>query len=457
MSDPSLSYLSIGSLGTGFLESSLDRGLEYPIDFIGADAGSADGGPGALSGSTSGWPRANYKRDLSLLVRGALSKNVPLIVGSCGMSGRDWGVDLFAELAREIADEHGLSFRMARIYSELQPDLVVDHIRADRLRPIEPAPHYDEEVAANSARIVGVMGVEPIQEALRRGADIVLAGRTTDTAIFAAIPLSRGFPPGPVWHAAKVAECGTGAAEPRRRLDVLHIELEGDSFVAQPMAEDLRCTPFSVAGNQLHEVADPYTLIEPGWRIDLRETNYAAVTDRATRVTGSAAERIPYTMKLEGVEHLGSQQMFLFSVRDPTILEALDGWTTSIEADVAGRIEEILGAGVLDQCVISIRTYGRNGTMGSREPIDRFEGHEACFVVDVIAPDAPTCETVTSVLWYAMMHAKSPGWRGGVTVAWPFTRQIFDVGEAYRFNVHHAIELDDPLEPLRIETEEVSP
>lgn len=456
MSDQTLTYLSIGSLGTGFLESSLERGLEGPLDFIGADAGSVDGGPGALAGTTSGWPIDNYRRDLSLLIRAARRKGVPLVVGSCGMSGRDWGVDLFADLARETARDHGLEFTMACLYSEQDPEVVAEHVRAGRVQPIEPAPPYDEEIARGSSRIVGVMGVEPIQHALELGADVVLAGRTTDTAIFAAIPLARGFTPGPVWHAAKVAECGTGAAEPRRRLDVLQITLEGDSFTAEPLADDLRCSPYSVAGNQLHEVADPYTQIEPGWRIDLSEVAYEEVSDRATRVVGSRAERIPYTMKLEGVERLGVQRMFLFSVRDPEILSSLDVWGKGVEADVAARVAEIVGPDAMEQCTITTRIYGRDGTMGPREPVPTFEGHEAAFVVDVIGPDERICDTVTSVLWYAMMHAKNPVRPGSkVTVAWPFTRQIFDLGEAYRFNVHHAIRLEDPLEPLRIELEEV--
>lgn len=450
-----LSYLSVGSLGTGFLESSLERGLEKPIDFIGADAGSSDGGPGALSGVTSGWPEAAYERDLALLLRGARRKGVPLLIGSCAMSGRDWGVDLFAEIVRRTAREHGLSFRLARVYAEIDPKLVVERIEAGRCHPIDPAPDYDAETALRSSRIVGVMGAEPFQAALDQGADVVLAGRTTDTAIFSAIPLARGFSPGPAWHASKVAECGTSAAEPRRRLDVLHVELDEDSFVVQPLADGIRCTPFSVSGVQLHEVADPYTLIEPGWHIDLRDVHYEAVDERATRVTGSKAHPLPYTVKLEGVERLGAQRMFIFSVRDPTILAAIEEWSAGIQDDVRARCEEILGAGILEQCHITTRTYGWNGTMGSREPIDHFEGHEACFVVDVIAPDEDACETVTSVLWYAFMHAKSPGWRGGVTVAWPFTRQMFDLGDAYTWNVHHAIEVDDPLETVRIELEEV--
>jgi len=40
-----------------------------------------------------------------------------------------------------------------------------------------------------------MMGVEPLQTALDAGADFVLAGRCSDPALFAALPILRGFPP----------------------------------------------------------------------------------------------------------------------------------------------------------------------------------------------------------------------------------------------------------------------
>ena len=456
MAGDELSYLSIGSLGTGFLESSLERGLAGPISFIGADAGSVDGGPNALAGVGPAWPDASYVRDLSLLMRGARRVGVPLLVGSCATSGRDWGVDQHAEFARRIAREHRLAkFTMARIYSEIPADLVIERLRAGRVHPIDPAPPYDADAVRRSRRIVAVMGAEPFQAALDQGADVVLAGRATDTAIFAAIPLARGFDPGLAWHAGKIAECGSASAEPRRRLDVLHVTIGVDSFVVQPLADDLRCTPFSVAAHQLHEVADPFTLVEPGWITDMTAARYEAASPNAVRVSGSVATRSTYTVKLEAVESAGFQQMFMLGVRDPTILADVDSWIGGIQADIATRCEELLGAGALEQCQTHVRVYGRDGVMGAREPIPRFEGHEAFLVVDVTAPDRAICETAASVIWYAFMHAKSPGWRGGTTVAWPFPRSTFDMGEVFRFNVHHAMEVDDPLETFRIELEEV--
>src|SRR5436190_11148595 len=455
MPGDTVSFLCIGSLGTGFMESSLERGLARKPDFIGADAGSVDGGPFALAGEAPSWSRASYYRDLSLLVRGAVKNGIPLLIGSCGMSGRDWGVDYKAEMLRDIVKEHDLHLTMARVYSEVKKELVIERLKAGRVHPIEPAPDYDEAAVERSIRIVAVMGAEPFQAALDQGADVVLAGRATDTAIFAAVPLARGFDPGLAWHAAKIAECGSASAEPRRRLDVLHIEMGRESFVVEPLADDIRCTPFSVAAHQLHEVADPFTLVEPGWIIDMTNAQYTAKTDRAVTVTGSTAKPAPYTVKLEGVESAGFQRSFTMSVRDPTILADLDAWMGGIQGDIKARAVETLGEGVLEQCQTHVRVYGRDGTMGPREPIKKFEGHEAVIIADVLAPDPEICATITSIIWYAFMHAKSPGWRGGTTVAWPVPRSVSDLGEAFGFNVHHAMEVDHPLEVHRIEMEEV--
>jgi hypothetical protein len=455
-SSKSMSYLAIGSVGTGFYESSLERGLAMKPDFIGADSGSTDGGPNALAGIAPGWPEISFYRDLSLLIKGAVTAGIPLLVGSCGTSGRDWAVDWFADMARRAAKEFGLSFTVAKVYSEIGADLVVEKMAQGKVHPLDPAPPYDEAAVRRSTRITGVMGTEPFLAALDAGADVVLAGRATDTAIFAAIPLSKGFDPGVAWHAGKIAECGSGAAEPRTRLDVLHLRLDEESFVVSPLRDDIRCTPFSVSSKQLHEVADPFTMVEPGWTTDLTNVTYAAETNSTVRVTGATAVRTPHTVKLEGVERAGSQRMFMFSVRDPTILENLDAWIAGIDEDIVSRCDELIGPGGYDRCTVTTRIYGRDGTMGEREPIRSFEGHEAFLLVDVIADDETICETATSVIWYAFMHAKSPGWRGGGTVAWPFSQSIHKLGDVYTFNVHHVIEVDDPMETFRLELEEVA-
>jgi len=43
-------------------------------------------------------------------------------------------------------------------------------------------------------RFVAMMGIEPIQSALNAGAQVVIAGRCSDVAIYAALPVLEGIP-----------------------------------------------------------------------------------------------------------------------------------------------------------------------------------------------------------------------------------------------------------------------
>ena len=55
----------------------------------------------------------------------------------------------------------------------------------------------------NCNHIVALMGFKPFADAVRQGADIVLGGRTTDTAVLAAVLLMLGASAA-AWHAAKI-------------------------------------------------------------------------------------------------------------------------------------------------------------------------------------------------------------------------------------------------------------
>ena len=76
------------------------------------------------------------------------------------------------------------------------------------MHPLEPVQPLDEETLAACTNVVALAGVEQLDAALATGADIVLAGRSTDTAPICALPLRRGEHPGAAWHGAKVTECG---------------------------------------------------------------------------------------------------------------------------------------------------------------------------------------------------------------------------------------------------------
>ena len=52
-----------------------------------------------------------------------------------------------------------------------------------------------------------MMGHEPLAKAIDQGAQVILAGRASDTSLFSTVPLMRGAGAGPAWHAAKILEC----------------------------------------------------------------------------------------------------------------------------------------------------------------------------------------------------------------------------------------------------------
>src|SRR5262249_27965212 len=146
--------------------------------------------------------------DLRRILPAARRLGIPLLIGSCGGSGRDAGVDWVAGMARTVAAEHGLDFTIALVYSELDKGYLKERGAAGGVRGLGGLRFdYTAETVDTSTRTVGVMGAEPFAAALAAGADVVLAGRCTDPAVFAALPLSRGVAPRIAWQAAKLAEC----------------------------------------------------------------------------------------------------------------------------------------------------------------------------------------------------------------------------------------------------------
>jgi hypothetical protein len=158
-----------GMLGSGFSAASVARGVELGATAIAIDAGSTDSGPYYLGAGVSKSAAAAVKRDLRILLIASRGAGIPLIVGSCGTSGTDAGVDWTSELARQIAMEEGLSFSMALIYSEQSPGRLARFLAEDRIRPLPPADPLDQTTLRSCAHIVGAMGHEPIVAALDRG------------------------------------------------------------------------------------------------------------------------------------------------------------------------------------------------------------------------------------------------------------------------------------------------
>jgi hypothetical protein len=159
-----------GNLSTGFKEESLVRAVKDGAHFIGCDAGSTDSGPYYLGSGNPRGPREGIKKNLRIMIGEALKAGIPTIVGTAGHAGGRPHLNWTVEIVKELAREEGWRFKLATIDSEVDRDALVEAYRRGEITPLSPAPDLNEEILKKSERIVAMMGIEPIQEALRAGA-----------------------------------------------------------------------------------------------------------------------------------------------------------------------------------------------------------------------------------------------------------------------------------------------
>lgn len=426
-----------GALGAGVHEPSLQAALAHKPHFIASDAGSTDAGPYYLGSGKAAFARESVKRDAGAMLRAARQLGIPVLIGSVGTAGGDAQVDWMMEIVGEIVAEHGWSLNVAVIRSEQDTSFLQGLLREGRVRPLNPAPPVDAEVLGRS-RVVGMMGVEPLQAAIAAGADVVIAGRCSDPALYAAIPIMQGLPEGLAWHAGKAAECGTLVCETMGRGVVVGI-VRQEEAVLLPVGEGLRCTPQSVAAHSLYENGDPYLHKECSGTLDLSRCEFEQASDVAVRITGSQFHRADaYTVKLEGAELVGYQTIMVGGVRDPYILRQLDRWLADINGYIAAKVEEVLGVRLgEDGCALHMHVYGRDAVMGELEK-ERATPKEVGIVVEATAPTQDLATKIVKLSRQPLLHYPIPEWKGAITgFACLHNPAEIERGPVYRFSLNH--------------------
>ncbi len=438
-----------GMLGAGFAQSTVDRGLELGADVISVDAGSTDSGPHYLGSGTAKTTAAAVKRDLRILLRASAQARIPLVVGSCGTSGTDSGVEWVAAIVDDVLREEKLDLAVATIYSEQDAAFVNERLRDGAVHPLAPAAELDEATVDSCTHIVGMMGHEPIEEALRAGADVVLAGRATDTAVAAAFPLMHGMPPGPTWHAAKIVECG-GQCTTNPRTGGVLATIDQTGFTIEPLDPEAACTPISVAAHMLYETVNPFRMREPAGELDVTDAVYTAVDDRIVRVEGSRfhpAEQ--HTVKLEGARTTGYETMSFTAIRDEHILANIEAWTDLFVEVFTSRVAQTLG---LDGTEYSfdLRRYGYDAVLGKLDPAS----HPPREIAVVLLVRAATQELATAVAKVAnplMLHLPTPDMAYLPSLAFATSPAETERGAVYEFVLQHVVDTRSPTEMFRIE------
>ena len=431
-----------GMLGAGFPPETIARGIELGADVIAVDAGSTDSGPHYLGTGTSKNPTEAVRRDLEILLPAAAAANIPLIIGSCGTSGTDAGVDWVAGIVEDILERRRLHRNVAKIYSSLRAEHLMDAFAAGHIRPLPPALALEPSTLASCSQIVGVMGYEPIANALAAGAEIVLAGRATDTAISVVLPLVRGMPPGPSWHAAKIVECG-GQCTTNPRAGGVFARIDHAGFTIEPLDPDAACTPTSVAAHMLYESANPFTMREPGGTIEVADARYTAVDERVVRVEGSRFEPAhQYTIKLEGAALSGYETVSFVGIRDPLILRSIDEWAEFFTKALTGRVETVLelapGSWGAD-----LRLYGYNAILGELET-EPATPAEVGVMLLVSAQDQQTATEISKLANPLLLHLPLPAMNYLPSFAFATSPAHIDRGAAYEFVLNHVVDVDSP-------------
>ncbi len=444
---------TVGMLGYGYPTTSFEAAVSRLPHAIGADAGSTDAGPFKLATGSGIVSREVARHDLERMILAGERQGVPVIVGSAGGSGSDQGLAWTANLVREIARSRGLRLTLALVHSEVPRDRVVSALTTGRIRPFRSSPPLDIQEIEATLHIVAQMGAEPIIAALDAGADVIIAGRSYDPAIFAAPALRAGFPPGLAWHMGKILECGAQCALPGSPGDCLLGYLYADRFVLEPPNPSRRCEPTSVAAHTLYEKSHPYLLPGPGGTLDLSECTFKAIDNRRVEVRGSRfIPSASYTVKLEGVRFSGYRTIAIAGVRDPLGISSLDPWLDGVNKAVLARFP----GNVNEAHRLTFRIYGRDAVLGSLESERDTDQHEIGIIIDVVSDSQERSDAVCAFARSTMLHFDYPNRKANAgNLAFPYSPSDISMGPVYTFNIYHLMEVDDPFELFHMKMDEV--
>lgn len=438
-----------GALGLNYDKVALERGLAQKPDIIAIDGGSTDSGPAYLGRGVSKYSRTSTKVEWQGLMEARAKAGVPLVIGTAGTCGTDSAVDWLLDITREIADETGQSVKIAVLRSSQSNSDIVEAYENNRLHPLPGAPEISKARLQDCTNIVALAGAEQISAALETGADIIIAGRTTDTAIIAALPLMRGLHAGAAWHGAKIGECGALCAT-NPQSGVVLLEFDDAGFTVIPMAETSRATPHTVSAHMLYENSDPFILYEPGGHLDVTHAKYAALDDRRVRVTGS--KWVPsdrYTVKLEGAVLTGYQSVLIVLLRDKRYVVNAGKWADDIKEKCCAKVVDRLGLSP-DGFSIELRLIGENASFGELESRQVIPTEIGVMGI-VTAKTQELASEIGKMLNPYLLHHPLTTAEEQPTFAFPFSPAELNRGAIYAFALNHVLELSDPMDAFTLE------
>jgi len=443
-----------GHLGFTPLEkASFLEGCKLSPHAVIADSGSCDIGPYPLGADGQASPVAWQRHDLEIMLLEARRLGVPMIIGSASDTGTDRGVDQYVGLIRDIAREHGLApFKLAAIYAEQSRDRLQALLAAGgRIEGLDGRPDADAATIARTDHIVAVMDAEPIRKALAAGAEVVICGRSSDCAIFAAPLMNAGVGPAMAYFAGKLMECASFACEPFMGKESILGRITPDVVDLTAMHPGQRCTPASLASHAMYERRNPYHEHVASGLVDMSECRYEQSGPKSTRVTGPRFVPSPRPrVKLEGAGKVGERRLAVVGIRDPETIGRIDraiAWAKE-------RLNERFGP-IGGDYQVYYHLYGRNAVMGAMDPTPPANPHELGVVVEVVCRDGKRAEEICALASRNLFYARLPDVKGTAGAAALMADEVL-VGKAgYEWTLNHVMEVDDVCAPFRTRFETI--
>jgi hypothetical protein len=443
----------VGMLGYGFPIESFYTGLEKKPHVIAADAGSTDAGPHKLGAGVGIVSKEATKKDLILMLKAGCENKIPVIVGSAGGSGAEVHLKWTTAIVKEIAQENNLHFKMAIIHAEVKKDYLKNKLEERKIKPLGPVAALTLKDIEEAIRVVAVMGVHPYITALEAGAEVIIAGRSNDPAMFAAVPIKKGNDPGLALHLGKILECGAMASIPGTTSDCMMGYMQQDCFIVEPTNKKRKCVPSSVAAHSLYEKSSPLHIIGPEGVVDITECKFEQYNERAVKVIGSRLIDSKKTnIKLEGASMVAYRTISIAGIRDPIMIKQIDECEKHVREAVLSYFNNINP----NDYRIIFHIYGKNGVMGELEPQKEITSHEVCLILEVVAREQELANTICAFARSTLMHYSYQGRIATAgNLAFPYAPSDIPTGAVYRFNIHHLVEVDDPNELFSIEMVDV--
>jgi hypothetical protein len=433
------------------IEAAIDLAFEWGVDAIVAQGTGSDWGPYFLGSGEQ--PSANQAANVEPYVRAALRHGVPFVF-SFGIAGADVHLETCLRGFDDLCERNGWSPKVGVIRSELSKDTLSAAVIGGE--PVLPA-STDAGLASpltvadveETARVVALIGPEPVMAALEQGVDGVITGRALDIGLFMALPMLRGVPAAIAAHAGKLLECGGLALEPGDSGRCIWASIDETGFTVRSPHDTARASVRSLVSHTFYERSHPTWEENPGGALDLSAATYAERTAddgvAEVRCEGAAWHEAPYTVLLEGARREGYRAVSLLGVREPALLEQARAWTDSAEAAVAAapRFADAVAEGRLR---VHSRIFGLDAVLGDLEPHRAVTGHEAGVLVDVVAD---TAELAKEAAYYAFIRLFIGPYPGRKTTAGnaaaPLMPVVVPVADVFSFSVYHLLPLEDPV------------